>query len=147
VSQGRWMDEETMRTDRWAEFIDEYERFRKSANSVLDATDNVLIRKSLVGTRPEAALLLLLTRGYDYREGFLPELLVTVADGPSSTLLLARDVLRSLRRNVLETRVAEEMRPLLLPVGWCSPFPARKEAPAAIGISCTALLWRRERRR
>ena len=37
-----------------------------------------------------------------------------MADGPSRDLLLARDVLRSLRRGVLEKQVPEEIRRLLL---------------------------------
>jgi hypothetical protein len=79
-----------------------------------DENGDRLIRDALVGTRPGAALMLLLTRSFDYRERFLPEILVAVADGPSSTLLLARDVLRSLRRSVLENQVPQDIRRLLL---------------------------------
>ena len=104
-----------MKQDRWAQFVDIYGSFHDQANAIMDDENgDRLIRDALVGIRPGAALLLLLTRSFDYRERFLPEILVAVADGPSSTLLLARDVLRSLRRSVLEKQVPEEIRRLLL---------------------------------
>ena len=104
-----------MRQDRWVQFVDIYRSFYDQANAIIDDENgDRLIRDALVGARPGAALLLLLTRGFDYRERFLPEVLAAVADGPSSTLLLARDVLRSLRRGVLEKQMPEEIRRRLL---------------------------------
>lgn len=104
-----------MGNDRWPDFVDACKRFSELAQGVVnDESGASLIRETLVGTRPGPALMLLLTRSFDYRERFLPEILVAIADGPASTLLLARDALRSLRRDVLERRVPEEMRPILL---------------------------------
>jgi len=100
---------------RWAQFMDEYRRFHDQTNAIMnDENGDRLIRDALVGARPGPVLLLLLTRSFDYRERFLPEILLAVTDGPSSSLLLARDVLRSLRRSVLERQLPEEIRPLLL---------------------------------
>jgi hypothetical protein len=105
-----------MSQDRWVQFVDTCRSLHDQANAIIFVDENRdrLIREALVGTSPGAALFLLLTRSFDYRERFLPEILVAVADGPSRDLLLARDVLRSLRRGVLEKQVPEEIRRLLL---------------------------------
>ena len=107
---------DTMSQDRWVQFVDTCRSLHDQANAIIIHEENGdrLIRDALVGTSPGPALFLLLTRSFDYRERFLPEILVAVADGPSRDLLLARDVLRSLRRGVLEKQVPEEIRRLLL---------------------------------
>jgi hypothetical protein len=104
-----------MSGERWTKFVDAYARFFEQTRLVVnDENGDAVIRDALVGTEPGPALLLLLTRDFDYRARFLPEILVAVAAGPSSSLLLARDALRSLRRSVLESRIPEEIRSVLI---------------------------------
>jgi hypothetical protein len=57
--------------------------------------------------------MLLMTQSPQFRSEFLPEILEAVIRGPHQSLLLARDVFRSLPRAALEERVAAVLAGLL----------------------------------
>ena len=64
-----------------------------------------LLREELVSTGPYAALMVLMSRSPQYKSRFAPEILEAILRGPHQSLVLARDVLRSLPRTVLEEQV------------------------------------------
>jgi hypothetical protein len=60
------------------------------------------LRTELVGPRPFVSLVFLMCRSPDFRARFVGEVLEAICGGPSTSLLLARDVLRSMPRSTLE---------------------------------------------
>ena len=88
--------------------------FLDRSRSVLRQPDGkVSLREALVGAEPYGALLLLMTRDPGFRSEFLREILMAVIDGPHQSLLLARDVFRSLPRAVLEESMPNALPDLL----------------------------------
>ena len=88
--------------------------FLDRSRSVLRQPDGkVSLREALVGAEPYGALLLLMTRDPGFRSEFLREILMAVIDGPHQSLLLARDVFRSLPRAVLEESIPNILPDLL----------------------------------
>lgn len=81
------------------DFLDAAEQFVKEPGG----EDS--LRQVLTSPRPFAALSFLMMKSSTYRAAYLPEILAAVARGPHQSLLLARDVLRSLPRSVLEDDV------------------------------------------
>lgn len=63
------------------------------------------LRGELRSGRPFAALAFLVMTSPTFRAAYLPEILAAVASGPHQSLLIARDVLRSVPRAVLEDGV------------------------------------------
>lgn len=88
-------------------FLDGAEQFVKEPGGE-DA-----LRQVLASPRPFAALSFLMMRPPSYRATYLREVLAAVVRGPHQSLLLARDVLRSLPRSVLEDGVPVILSELL----------------------------------
>ena len=66
-----------------------------------------VLREQLRSASPNGALFLLKTHGATFRAQYLTEILEAIVRGPQQSLVLARDVMRSLPRGVLEERVPD----------------------------------------
>jgi hypothetical protein len=75
------------------------------------------LRDALTGQQPFVPLAYLAMKSPDVKARYLPEILAAVADGPHQSLLLARDVLRSVPRSVLENEVPAILPGVLGPAG------------------------------
>jgi hypothetical protein len=105
---------ETAADDQWDEVGVALRLFLDRSHAVLRQPDGkASLREALVGAQPYKALLLLMTRSPDFRSEFLREILMAVIDGPHRSLLLARDVVRSLPRAVLEETTPDILADLL----------------------------------
>lgn len=81
------------------DFLDGAEEF------VAEPGGEARLRDALKSGQPFAALAFLTMKSPSYRAAYLREILEAVALGPHQSLLLARDVLRSVPRSVLEAGV------------------------------------------
>lgn len=98
----------------WTEVARTFRGFLDQAHALLRREDGEIdLRKALTSPQPFSALVFLTVQSPQFRSRFVYEVLVAVMRGPQSSLLLARDVLRGMPRNVLEDRVPKLLDDLL----------------------------------